>query len=181
MESRPAMATLALVVTIGALSEAACEGKHDLISVETEEGHAGPSLVSVVRMDDLNSSGQLLSGFYAIEDNAWRWTAGKFSVVLRTPPGAAQSGATLTLAFTVPEGLLEKFGNVTVTGYIHGAALKPAKYLKAGPDVYSANIPASLLAGDSIRIDFALDKSMPPGVDKRELGIIAGSVGLSSN
>jgi hypothetical protein len=178
MKWRPGTFIFALVIALGALSDAACEGKHDLISVEN---NAAPGLVSVLRMNDPNASAQLLSGFYMVENNAWRWTAGKFSVVLGVPSRAARSGATLTLAFTIPDGVMEKLGNVTLTASVMGAALKPAKYEKPGPDAYTANIPASLLAGDSIRIDFALDKSVPPGVDKRELGIMASSVGLTSN
>ena len=55
----------------------------------------GPHMLSVVQMGDPQAATQLLSGFYAIEAGAWRWTEQKFSVQLGTPFGAAQKGAWL--------------------------------------------------------------------------------------
>ena len=170
------MAILALFLALGG---AACEGKRTPATVENENHNTAPALASVIRMNDPNASAQLPSGFYGVENNTWRWTAGKFSAVLRPPPAAAQNGATLTLAFTIPDGVIEKLKNITLTASVNGMALQSIKYEKPGPDAYTVGIPAALLAGDSVRIDFALDKSVPPGVDKRELGIVASSVGLS--
>jgi hypothetical protein len=175
---RTGIATVMLSV---ALCGAACEGKRPQVAVENEQHNSAPDLVSVVRMNDPSAGGQLLSGFYAIENNAWRWTAGKFSVVLRTPPGAAQNGATLTLAFGIPDAVIEKLRNITITASVNSSPFTPAKYNKPGPQVYTVMIPAAMLARDSVNIDFTLDKSVPPGVDKRELGVIATSVGLGSN
>ena len=54
-------------------------------------------------------------------------------------------------------------------------------YTTAGDYFYVREIPASLLTGDALRVDFQLDKSMPPsGADIRELGIIVLSIGLES-
>src|SRR4051812_31507163 len=89
-----------------ALTGAACKGKHNLAAVQNEEPDPGPRLVSNVRMNDAAASAQLLSGFYPVESGAWRWTAGKFSVLLRTPPGSAQSGATFNFAFTIPDAVM---------------------------------------------------------------------------
>jgi hypothetical protein len=157
------------------LAGVAC-GKHSTIQSEQPAAELG----SVVRMNDEKASAQLLSGFYGIENNAWRWTAGKFSARLRPPPGAAQNGAVLQLAFTLPEGAIRKLNAVTLMPSIKGTALQPARYNTAGSFVFSAEVPASMLTGESIKVDFALDKTIPPGDggDKRELGLIASSVGL---
>jgi hypothetical protein len=40
-------------------------------------------------------------------------------------------------------------------------------------------MPASLLTGESVKVDFAVDKTMRPDGDKRDLAIIANSVGIS--
>ena len=54
-----------------------------------------------------------------------------------------------------------------------GSALPPETYTTAGDYFYVREIPASLLTGDSLRVDFQLDKAMPPSsADIRELGII---------
>ena len=75
-----------------------CRGKHNRASVENEEpAEGGPRLASSLKMNDPSAPAQLLHGFYGIEGGAWRWTAGKFSVLLRCPLGSAQRGATLSL------------------------------------------------------------------------------------
>jgi hypothetical protein len=161
------------------LSGIACKGKHNnLAAVQNEEPDRGPQLISNVRMNDTSAGVQLLSGFYPVESGAWRWTAGKFSVLLKTPPGAAQSGATLSFAFAVPDAVIEKLKTVKLTASVDGMPLKSEEYSKAGAQVFGADLPASMLTPDSIKFDFALDKSIPPGVDKRELGVVATSVGL---
>jgi hypothetical protein len=172
--SAPAFCLAVLLAFTGA----ACKGKHNLAAVQNEEPDAGPRLVSNIKMNDASASPQLLNGFYPVEAGAWRWTAGKFSVLLRTPPGSAQSGATLNLAFTIPDLVIEKLKTVKISAAINGMALKSDEYKKPGADTFSADVPGSLLAPDSVKVDFTLDKSIPPGVDKRELGVVATSVAL---
>ena len=192
MESRHALTTTRLVFPARAVelalipalmlafSSAGCEGKRPQAPVANEGQTAAGTPVSVVRMNDQSAGAQLLSGFYGVENNAWRWTAGKFSVLLLTPPAARQSGATLTLAFSIPDGVIEKLRKITLTASVNGTAFEPAVYAKPGPETYTTGIPASLLSTDTVKIDFALDKTVVPGGgDTRQLGIIASSVGLS--
>jgi hypothetical protein len=131
-------------------------------------------------MSDTSAAGQLLSGFYPVEANAWRWTARKFSVLLRTPPGAAQTGGNLSLNFTIPDVSIQQLKSVTLSASVNGMMLKSQEYTAAGTQVFTADVPASMLAADSVKVDFALDKSIPPGVDKRDLGLVAASVGLAA-
>ncbi len=169
------------VILVLALSGAACTGKHNSVTVQNEEPPAStkPVLASVVRMNDPRTSSQLVKGFYGVEGGAWRWTAGKFAARLQIPPGGAQSGATLNLNFSLPDAVLQKLGKITITGSINGMPLKPAEFAKSGPALYTADVAASQLTGDSVEADFTLDKSIPPGaVDRRELGVIATSVAL---
>ncbi len=77
----------------------ACNGKH-ATTIQNDEGPpagANAPLVSSLNMSGASAKDQLISGFWGLENGAWRWTAGKFSVTLKTPLGAAQKGATLTL------------------------------------------------------------------------------------
>lgn len=157
---------------------AGCSGKHS--QVANEEEATPPRLESVLRMGDTSAGTQLVSGFYPLENGSWRWTGKKFSVLLRTPSTAAQQGADLTFAFNVPDTIIQNLKTVALSASANGTLLKSAEYKAAGAYVFTADVPANLLSSDTTRVDFALDKSLPPAVDKRELGIIATSVGLTS-
>jgi hypothetical protein len=167
-----------LTLVLG-LAGSACTGKHDRVTVQNEEEASAPRLASTVAMNDAKAAPQLVSGFYSIEDNAWRWTAGKFSVRLRTPPGAGQSGATLSFSFSIPDTTLRKLKSITLAASVNGMALKSASFSAPGPQVFTADIPPSALAADNVTLDFALDKTMQPDGDQRQLGVIASSVSLS--
>jgi hypothetical protein len=159
---------------------AACNPTHKVETRPTIEEPA-PALASTVHTGDPKSAAQLSSGFYGIEQNSWRWTARNFSVTLHTPPGARQNGAKLEVKLTIPPIVTEKLGTVKLLSAIGGAPLDPQSYAASGQYIYSRDVPASSFTGDPTRVDFQLDKAIPPGEqDKRELGIIVLSVGLES-
>jgi hypothetical protein len=158
------------------LAAPACK-HHEVPVAETIE--EAPRLASAVEMNDPVTAKQLAGGFYEVESSAWRWTAKKFTVNLRPPAHAAQNGAALELHFTIPQPSFAKLGALTLSASVGGASLPPETYSKSGDFVYRREIPASVLAGDSVRVDFELDKAIPPGgADKRELGVVAASVAL---
>jgi len=137
------------------------------------------TLKSVVNMSDPRAAVQLVNGFYDIEFNAWRWTAGKFAVNLRPVAGSAQDGAKLVMRFSAPRPVLERLHSVTVTAKTGAADLGSETYTKAGEYVFTKAVPAATLAGDSVVFAFTLDKALTPGtVDQRELGLIVTSIGL---
>ncbi len=159
------------------LTGPACKRKEPVRVQSTEE--EPPQLATTVHVADPRSAAQLVSGFYSVEQNAWRWTAGKFSVVLRTPRDAAQKGAVLNLRFSVPEPVIAKLNTIALSAKADGVALPPESYTQAGEVTYTREIPAGVLTRDAVRIDFALDKSLAPGtIEARELGVIVTSVGL---
>src|SRR5438045_5186640 len=98
---------------------------------------AGPDLVSVVRVDDPIASTQLVSGFYSLEGNPWRWTAGRFSAELKPPPGAGENGAKLELKLNIPDIVIKNLGSITLTASAGGARLTPQKFTEAGNYVYA--------------------------------------------
>jgi hypothetical protein len=163
---------------IAALLIAAPACKRDKVRhVDTVE--EAPRLASSVQMGDRTMAKQLASGFYDIESDAWRWTMQKFAVNLHPPARSSQQGAVLELHLTVPPPTIQKLGSITLSATVGGTALDPETYSKAGEYLYKRDVPANLLTGDAVRIDFQLDKAMPPGdVDKRELGVVASSVAL---
>ena len=175
--------SLTLAATLFALSlNLACSGKHGS-TVQNDEGEpvVKAPIVSALKMSDPSAKEQLAKGFYQLEAGAWRWAAGNFSVTLKTPPGAAQKGATLTLALSVSDAALKQFHSQTLAASVGATALKSEKYVDAGSHTFTADIPATALTGDTVTIDFSLDNALPPAVDKRELGVIVSSIGIESN
>jgi hypothetical protein len=160
----------------------ACRGKHSRLAVENEEPpEAAPRMAATLKMNDPAAPAQLVKGIYGLEGGAWRWTAGHFSILLRSPLSAAQHGATLTFGFTIPDVVTQKLGSLALTASVGPAKLKSETYSKPGPYTFTADVPAELLTKDSVTVDFALDKSIPAGsMDQRELGVIATSAGLES-
>ena len=168
------MRGLVALIALLALAPAACkrEAKPQVTSLR-----AGTAAASVVKMNDPDAAAQLLSGFYAVEENSWRWVGRKFSVALHPPRGAAQQGAFLRLKFNLPNGLVKQ-GPVTVSASVGSQALMPETYTEGGNYSYVRDIPASALGGDVV-VNFTCDKALPPANgDIRELSLIAVSVGL---
>ena len=148
-------------------------------SAATDE--EAPRMAAVLNRVDPKIEPQLVSGFYGVESGAWRWTAKQFTASLRPPLGAAVKGAKLTVKLTVPPVVIDKNKNVTLSATVGNAALAPETYTTTGDYVFIRDVPPGALAGESVRVDFSLDKAMPPsGGDIRELGIIVLSIGLEA-
>lgn len=144
-----------------------------------ENENAG--VASLVPLGDSRYAAQLNRGFYQIEQNAWRWTAGRFSVTLKTPPGASNKGAFLVVNFSVPPTLIEKNGNVTLNMSVNGLRIEPATFDHPGQQRLRRPVPATAFVADVVACDFILDKILPPSpTDKRELGVIVSSIGLET-
>ena len=170
-------AIVASLAAVLALAPLGCKRPEKVQVQETVE--EGPHLVSAIRMGDPKQETQLISGFYGIEGNAWRWTGKQFTAVLKTPFGAAQRGGTLELSFTVPPVVIDKLKTVSLAASVDGKALPPETYTTAGPFSYKRDIPSSMLTGENAKVEFQLDKALPPsGNDLRELGVVANSVSL---
>ena len=134
------------------------------------------SLKSSIRMADPSSATQLIRGFHALEQNAWRWTDGSFSVNVRTPDGANEKGARLMLAFYVPEVSLKELKTMTLSMSVEGQALAPETFSIAGKHELNREAPASSLRKPLTHLEFSLDKFLKTnGVEN---GIIVTSVGL---
>ena len=89
------------------------------------------------------------------------------------------NGATLTLNLTVPAVVISQLHSVTLWASIQGTRLAAQTYEQGGRAVYTRDVPASLLSGKTVRIDFELNRVMVPGQgDRRELGVIADRVAL---
>jgi len=163
------------------LASCSCNKQPDKVPVGQQAVQEAPQLASQIPMGEAKWEPQLLSGFYGIEGNSWRWTARQFSVALRPPAGAAQNGAVLEFDFTVPDVVVQKLKSVTLSASLGAADLGSETYSKSGPAVYKKDIPATALGGDSVKVQFSLNKAMQPNGDEhRELGVVANSVKLTA-
>jgi hypothetical protein len=169
---------IAAVVAVGVVAGGwSCKRRPS--QVETVEDENQPAL-SVVQVAHPRAAGQLLSGFYPVEQNAWRWTSGKFAVILMPPLGAAQKGAWLELHFALPQSVLSLRQSVTLSAAVEDTALPPETYTAAGSYIYKREVPAAALsAGTPVKVSFKLDKFIKAGeVETRELGLVVNTIGL---
>jgi hypothetical protein len=136
-------------------------------------------LAQTISMGNLAHARQLGKGFYAVEDGAWRWTQGKFAVLLRPPLQAETRGATLVMKATIPPAVIDKLKDVTLTTLVNGTRLKTVQYDKSGAVVIRLDVPPQAFQGDNATAEFVLDKVLPPrSDDRRELGLIVTSIGF---
>jgi hypothetical protein len=169
---------LALSIAALVLAPTACKRKKVQVGATDEETRG---MMSVLNMGDQKVEPQLVKGFHGVEAGAWRWTEKQFTVTLKPPFGAAQKGAKLTVKLTVPPVVIEKLKTVSLTANAGGTMLAPETYTTPGDYFYVRDLPASVLGGDAVRVDFQLDRAMAPAPpDIRELGIIVLNIGLES-
>ncbi len=162
------------LLVVSLLAVPACRSRRQRGDAET-----APGMVSVLPMSDAHAARQLVSGFYALESGAWRWTAPKFSVDLQSPAQSATHGARLELKLVIPETLIQKVNNITLSAKVGNTPLPPETYSRAGTYDYIRDIPSSAMQANAVRIECWLNKSMPPsGSDQRELGIVVHQISL---
>ena len=171
MQHRTLLSALALCTLM-----VACKGPDFIRLQPTIE--EPPALAVVVRMNDPATSGQLLSGFYALEGNTWRWTGPKFSVALGAPPSAPRKGAGLVFNFDLPDASIAALKKITLTAAVGSVSMPAQTFATAGSHEYRCDVPASAFSQDKVRVDFSLDKSLKPEGDNRDLGVVAMAIGL---
>ena len=160
-----------------------------LSSCSRRQAAADPSLVqeaqpfpglAFLHVADPRAEPQLLAGWHPVEQGSWRWTEKHFAVALKAPAaGRHPKAAALELKFVLPIQLMARLQSITLAATVNGVALAPRTYTKAGDQVYTQRVPAEALASGVARVDFLLDKALPPNnTDRRELGVVVSSVGL---
>ena len=143
------------------------------------------STATMLHMADPRAEKQLTTGFYPFFGEG-RWTQGKFSAILKPPPTAARKGALLVLRFGLPETSINALHAIQVSAAVNGLGLKPETFTKPGEFDYIREVPNAAFnetaTRDSMaRVDFALDKTMPPhDAETRELGILVNIVGFEA-
>jgi hypothetical protein len=179
LDSTRRRAVSAPAALLAILLLAACQTPSS-VPVETIEEEAIPApLESSFGAADPAAAQQLVKGFYAPEQDSWRWTMKDFDIALAPPLGAATMGATLRFHFTVPEPVIDQLGALTLSARAGEIVLDPETYSEPGGYVYERTIPPELLLGDVLTVQFSLDKAIAPtAADQRELGVVFNSVEL---
>ncbi|HLG97262.1 MAG TPA: hypothetical protein VKX49_13205 [Bryobacteraceae bacterium] len=140
---------------------------------------AAQHATSHLSMADTSNAAQLLTGFYAVEAQAWRWAAKNFSVLLRSPSGSVANGAQLTMRMYLPPVQLQTLGPITLSANLNGYQLPARTFTAPGGYVYSADIPAKLLRNPLVTANFSLDKAVANmKTDPRELGTVVTEIAL---
>lgn len=170
----PRFLILALIVTLAP----ACKRVHHPNPNATIEEES--ELSAAIRMADPRDSAQLLSGFYNLEQNAWRWTSRQFSISLATPKSAAPTSGRLEFQFTLPDVAAADLAGVTISASVEGRSLGAYKAAKAGEQTAVFTVPQDIMKADALIVDFTLDKSIPRrDAETRDLGLIALGFRLS--
>jgi len=140
---------------------------------------AAPSAVSSIDIADPDQSVQLLTGFYAVEMNKWRWAAKKFSVALKPPPGSEHNGAKLVLSLYLPPIQTQLLGAITLKADVDGTPVGTRTFTEPGVYTFSAAVPASDLQSRLVTVNFNLDKAVSNlKNDPREMGTVVNAVGF---
>ena len=139
---------------------------------------SAPRAASSVMMDEPAQSAQLLDGFYGMEGKS-RWTARKFSVLLKAPDGSERDGAELALNLYLPDVQIQHLGPIQMLADVGGRQLPARTFSQPGEFTYTAHVPAELLQSGFVVLEFRLDKSsVGLNGDARELGVVVTEVGL---
>jgi hypothetical protein len=138
-------------------------------------------LATMIETADPRTESQLIHGFYGVENNAWRWAAGHFSVRLRPPANASRNGAILVLKFGIPKTVLDRLKEMTLSCAIGGVTLDPEQYVRPGDHTYSRDVAPGILAAKPVNVAFAFDRFLPAGTaDWRELSAVVTMVGFEA-
>jgi len=81
---------------------------------------------------------------------------------------------------TVPDVVISRLRSISLSASIKEIVLAPEPYNRPGDYVYERQVPAAAFSADSVRVDFALSKAIPPGDDQRELGLVVNRISLES-
>ena len=148
-------------------------GWGELVSVGAEFFDEPIARRPFLQVGDLRCRPQLLSGWYGIEDGAWRWMAPQASVSLPAPGAATTFEMSL---YFPPEHMKRAGGPVTVAVTLNGQSLGEQTYSDPGGYEFTKPLPPGL--GDST-VSIRLNRWIPAsGSDHRELGAVVQSLGF---
>jgi len=132
--------------------------------------------LAYLELGDLRARPQLLSGWYPIENGAWRWMAKQAQAELRAPPVPLN----FEMLLFFPTDYMQRVGGpVTVSVTIDGKRLTQATYAQPGGHRLESGVPRNLLASPAPKVTVQLNRAIPPGdSEQRELGAVVQQLGF---
>ncbi len=129
------------------------------------------------RATDFSRQVELGDGWYDLENGMWRWTQKSFTILVSRPRG--DGVAQVSLAFYLPEVIVQSLGKVTLGASVNGVALQKHVYTTPGEQLYVERIPPLTSGNGPLRIEFTVDEAFSSGTDDRELGVLVNFTGRS--
>jgi hypothetical protein len=120
--------------------------------------------LSYLRMSDPAAADHLLSGFYNLEQNTWRWIGEHASVILKAGPPL------FSLTLYIPDSAPAR----RVTVLLNGRLLTSASY--PSPGRYTLTAPVNVSGAAHLTV--SVDRTFQPPGDQRRLGIIVQEFGF---
>ncbi|MDP8982134.1 MAG: class I SAM-dependent methyltransferase [Acidobacteriota bacterium] len=106
---------------------------------------------------------KLLEGWHPLEQSSFRWTERRFALELKRPP-SSKLRFNFKLMFPGP---------VTLSARVNGKETTPVTFTGEDDHSFEIDLPHAERYLSPIRIDFAVDKGMPPvEMDTRELALL---------
>ena len=144
-------------------------------------GAKPPEMLSYLQLGDIRSRAQLVSGWYAIEDGAWRWMAPEAEATLRPLPDQAVQ---FELQLFFPPDFMRRAGSaVTVSVILNGKPFTSAMYFEPGGHTLAKRIPPELLGElftwPTTHVSIRVNPYIPPSAtDQRALGVVVQGLGF---
>jgi len=140
-----------------------------------------PEILSYLHLGDIRSRAQLVSGWYAIEDGAWRWMAPEAEATLGPLPSQAVQ---FELQLFFPPDFMQRAGSpVTVSVALNGKPFTKAIYFDPGGHALAKRVPpelvGELLTWPVTRVSIRVNPYVPPtATDQRALGAVVQGLGF---
>ncbi len=119
-------------------------------------------------MNAPEADSQIASGVYKLEEDRYRWTAGRAVVLLKSPAGPTPLSVTFYLPPTAPA---RRFGL-----WLDGALLVEQTY--SAPGLYTLVSPPVSPKQPAASAAFTVDRTFSPPGDQRVLGVILSGIGF---
>jgi len=137
---------------------------------------AQPELLSYLHLGDIRSRAQLGTGWYAIEDGAWRWMSNHAEAALHPLPAPAQ----FELQLFFPPDFMTRAGTpVTVSVSLNGKPFAKFFYYEPGAHTVAKRVTPDLLTEPVTQVSISVTPSIPPtATDQRTLGAVVQGLGF---
>lgn len=127
-------------------------------------------VLSYLQMGSPEASSQIVSGVHELENDQWRWTAGRAVVLLKRPAVPAPVEVKLYLPDAAP-------GRQIVVQLDGRTVLETTL---AGPGTQTLTTPVYAAPGEDVQLTIEIDKTFQSPGDNRRLGYILAGAGFTS-